>query len=292
MAGQLYRSQQETWSFKTGNNASVATLTKTDFSGGVDGVTAATATLTITGAGVAGNIIEVEVDKGSGNIRIGTYIVQEGDSIGDVRDELLANILSNAITTDITPTSSSTNAITLTAPLSVGAGANTWTVTVFIQNNVIEPQHNASIPNASIFPFPFPLRDTLGVQVKATQSVDSPNIILLSTGDWYITDLKELDWLYIQGEKRQVIHIFPSLQAVQIRYPFTADVTNEDVFISYPDQHRHIKITAIGTADTATVDNVPLKSGAFVQYDNNGGILPMVYDASGENEQLKFEIGF
>ena len=56
MAGQLYRSQQETWSFITGANGSVSTATKTDFSGGDVGVSA-TGTIQILTVGGIGNIV-------------------------------------------------------------------------------------------------------------------------------------------------------------------------------------------------------------------------------------------
>lgn len=399
MAGQLYRSQLETWSFLTGNNASAGTATKTDFSGGANEVLAE-GDITITVAGDENDVITAKVNKGTGDITIGTYTVQSGDTIEDVRDGLLADILANVDTNGITPSASSTDTITLTAtigsgasantwtvsvtvtgtvtatkndfsggvsqaaatativvtaagvpanvfngyvnkgsgsellgsytrvgtqtitqvrnawraaintltvdhdivasdtstatitltaPFADGASANTWTVAVAIINNVIEVQHNSVVPNVSIFPFPSPLLDNDGDQVTATQ--DSNGFLVLNTGDWYLTDLKIDDWLYIQGEKRRIYWVFPSLQAIQVEYPFSVTISNEPVYISYGNQNRHIKITAVGSADTATVDNVPLKSGSFVEYNNNGGILPITYSASGANEQLKFEVG-
>lgn len=288
MAGQLYRSQLETWSFLTGNNANAGTATKTDFSGGDEGISA-TATIVITSAGVPANVFNAYVDKGSGNELLGTYTVVGTQTITQVRDALIIAI--NALTSqhDIVASATSTDTITLTAPVAEGAGANTWTIAVAIINNTIEVQHNSVVPNASIFPFPVPLLDNDGDQVTATQ--DSNGYLVLNTGDWYLTDLKIDDWLYIQGEKRRVYWVFPSLQAIQVEYPFSVTISNEPVYISYGNQNRHIKITAVGSADTATVDNVPLKSGSFVEYNNNGGILPITYSASGANEQLKFEVG-
>jgi len=290
MAGQLYRSQQETWSFITGANGSASTATKTDFSGGDVGVSA-TATIQILTVGGVGNIITAYVNKGASNILLGSYTVASGDDVEAVRNGLLASILLNAVATSITPSSTSTDTITLTALSSLGASANTWDVVVSIANNVVEPQHNVSVPNVGIFPFAEALLDSVDSNISCTQSTDNDLVILLSTDDWYVSDLKENDWLYLVGEKRRITHVFPSQQAVLIQYPFTATVTDEDVYVSYPPQNRHIKITAIGSANTATVDNVALKSGSFVQYDNNGGILPIVYTANGANEQLKFEVG-
>lgn len=288
MAGQLYRSQLETWSFVTGNNANAGTATKTNFSGGSEGVSA-TATIVITNAGVPANVFTAYVDKGSGNELLGTYTRVGTQTIAQTRTAWRTAINTLTVDHDIVASDTSTDTITLTAPVAEGATANTWTVTLVLLNNTIEVQHNSVVPTASIFPFPVPLLDANGDQVTATQ--DSNGFLVLNTGDWYLTNLKIDDWLYIQGEKRRVYWVFPSLQAIQVEYPFSVTISNEPVYISYGNQNRHIKITAIGSADTATVDNVPLKSGSFVEYNNNGGILPITYSASGANEQLKFEIG-
>jgi hypothetical protein len=164
------------------------------------------------------------------------------------------------------------------------SGLETWS----FLSGTTEGQHNVIVPNAGMFPKQSNLLTTVGVQITATQTND---ILVLSSANWATKDLQEGDFLYINGTKREVLQIFPSKYAIRLKYVFGSAVTAQNVTVSKPSTYRYIKITAVGAADTATVDGVALKSGSSVLYDNNGGILPIVYSASGGSESLKFEVG-
>lgn len=164
------------------------------------------------------------------------------------------------------------------------SGQETWS----FLSGTTEGQHNVVVPNAGMFPKQANLKTSADVQITATQTGD---VLVLSSADWATKDLQEGDYIYINGTKREVMYIFSSKYALRLRYAFPSTVTAQNVTVSKPSTYRHVKITAVGTVDTATVDGVALKAGSFVQYDNNGGILPIVYSASSANESLKFEIG-
>lgn len=164
------------------------------------------------------------------------------------------------------------------------SGLETWS----FLSGTTEIQHNVVVPNAGMFPKQANLKTSADVQITATQTGD---VLVFSSADWATKDLQEGDYIYINGNKREVLQIFPSKYAVRLRYAFNTTVTNQNVTVSKPSTYRYVKITAVGAADTATVDGVALKSGSSVTYANNGGILPIVYSAAGASESLKFEIG-
>jgi len=164
------------------------------------------------------------------------------------------------------------------------SGLETWS----FLSGTTEALHNVVVPNIGMFPKQSNLLTTGAVQITATQTGD---VLVLSSADWVTKDLQELDWLYINGTKREVLQIFPSKYAIRLKYAFGSAVTAQNVTVSKPSTYRYVKITAVGTADTATVDGIALKSGSSVTYTNNGGILPISYSANGANESLKFEVG-
>lgn len=101
------------------------------------GNVAAVGTVQITAVGADGDIIEATVDEGSGAAVIGTYTKQTGDTVDDIAAGLAANINTDTDTHGYSSISS-TDTVSITAPVVAGAAANAYTLATNITGTMTD----------------------------------------------------------------------------------------------------------------------------------------------------------
>lgn len=156
--------------------------------------------------------------------------------------------------------------------------------------NVTDTLKNIAVPAKGTFPMQQQLLTTAGGAITATQSAANAKHLVLSSANWASEKLQVGDCIYIQDVLRQVVTIWESKTLIELDYAFPATVTAVNVFVTQPIANRHVKVEAVGAANTATVNGVALPNGESVEFHEPAGIAPIYYDADGATEQLKFTV--
>ncbi|MFI0435900.1 MAG: hypothetical protein ACH350_09300 [Parachlamydiaceae bacterium] len=157
------------------------------------------------------------------------------------------------------------------------------------------PITGVTVATKGTVPFARQVLTKLGANITGTTSVDiSGNMldsVLLSSASWAnIRDIEKGDYLYVNDKAFKIKSVAPSKKVFRLKYPLLSAISAANILIA-KQLYRKIIIEAVGTANTALVNGIALKSGGILILDNSDIVEPIFYKADGANEKLKFTVG-
>lgn len=159
-----------------------------------------------------------------------------------------------------------------------------------------DPITGITVATKGTVPFAKQILTNLGANITGTTSVDvSGNLldsILLSSASWANQrDIEKGDYLYVNDKAYKIKSVSASKKTIKLKYPLLVAMSAANVLISKQSLYRKVIIEAVGTASTALVNGIALKTGGIIILENEDAVESVFYKADGTNEKLKFTVG-